>query len=418
MAIIVTGINHKTAPVELREALSFDDEQCIAINEQLIQHRLLKESVVLSTCNRTEIYGVVNDLSQLNGQIPKFLSNLVPESATIPTSAFYQQKDEKTVEQLFRVASSLDSMVLGETQIFGQVKNAYNLASERTATGLILNKLFHAAFRTGKRVRTETRIGEGSVSVASAGIDLAKKIYSDLSEKKVLLVGAGEMALQTLIHLTGQCVKEIYIVNRTFEKAQSLSKQVGGKAIPYHELEDFLMKTDIIIASTSAKESILNKEKVSATMEQRKNRPLLLIDISVPRNIDANVKQVYNAYLYDIDDLQTIVKQNLGFRKNEIPKARKIISEEVTEFMDWYRSLPVLNTIQEIQLHFEQIRKKEIHRKKKYFNEQDWEQMDKFSKSLMKKFLHSPIMRLKSCPETANLCERCTVKKVFGVEDE
>jgi glutamyl-tRNA reductase len=418
MAIIVTGINHKTAPVEIREALSFDEEQCISVNEQLIQHRLLKESVVLSTCNRTEIYGVVNDLSQLNGQIPKFLLNFVPESTAIPSSAFYHQNNEKTVEQLFQVACGLDSLVLGETQIFGQVKNAYSLASEHGATGLILNKLFHYAFHSGKRVRTETRIGEGAISVASVGVDLAKKIYSDLSEKKVLLVGAGEMAKQTVVHLNGQGVKKIYIINRTFKKAQSLSKEVAGKAILYDKLEEFLIKADIVIASTSAKQAILNKKTVSSIMEKRKNRPLLLIDISVPRNIDSNIKQVYNTYLYDIDDLQTIVKQNLGFRKNEISKARKIISEEVNEFMAWYRLLPAHDTIQKIQLHFEQIRKKEIHRNKKYVNEQDWNQMDIFSKSLMKKFLHSPIMRLKSCPETGNLCKRCTVKEVFGVEEE
>ncbi len=418
MSIIVYGLNHKTAPVEIREALSFDDEGCIQVNEQLMTQDWLRESVVLSTCNRTEIYGVIGNHSQLNGELPRFLSRFITGEKILPEDLFYYKKNENAVKQLLSVASSLDSLVIGEVQILGQVKNAYRLAAEQSSTGLILNKLFHCAFRAGKRVRNETRIGAGAISVASVAVDLAKKIFDDFSEKKAVLVGAGEMAAQTVEHLKGQGAKNIDIINRTFKNAKKLAAQLGVNAAPYDRLIDLILRADIVVASTSAKKPILNSTAISTIMEQRKNRPLLLIDIAVPRNVDPDAKQIYNTYLYDIDDLNVIVEQNLGARKNEIPKARKIIDEEVKNFMKWYYTLPARNTIQDIQLHFEQIRKKEIHRNKKYFDESDWEQMEKFSKSLMKKFLHSPIMRLKSCSETENLCESCTVKEVFGVEDE
>ncbi|MDW7680292.1 MAG: glutamyl-tRNA reductase [bacterium] len=417
MALIVSGVNHKTAPVELREKLSFNDDQCKWVDQQLQRSGILKETVVLSTCNRTEVYGVVTDRSQFNGKIPKLLSDVNEIGTDLPGHIFYHKFDDAAVSHLFRVAGGLDSMVLGEAQILGQLKNGYRCAAEAGTTGLLINKLFHHAFRTGKRVRNETRFGEGAVSIGSVAVELAKKIYLDIAEKKVALIGAGEMAAQTAAHLTNYGIRNIFILNRTFDKAIQLARRTGGVALSYDKLESILTAVDIVIASTSAKKPIITREVLLRIMENRKNRPLLIIDISVPRNIDPSVKQVYNTYVYDIDDLKNIVDQNWAVRKKEIPRAEKIINEEQNAFMSWYQSLSSLNTIQQLHLYFEDIRKKELSRNKKYFKQEDWEQMEKFSRSLMKKFLHNPITRLKTCSDEENWCDRCTVKKIFGVED-
>lgn len=417
MALIVTGFNHSTAPVEIREQMTFDEESAQFLNHQLLEDEILQESVVLSTCNRTEIYGVVDNLTELNGQIPACLSKVKLSENHIPAKYFYQKSEQDAVSHLFRVSAGLDSMVVGEAQIFGQVKQAYSRATKSSSTGVVLNRLFHHSFRAGKRVRSETRVGEGSVSVASAGVDLARKIFQDISGKKVVLIGAGEMAVQTLTHLTGHGVKDIYLVNRTREKAQALAETFGGKVVPYSELEFILSETDMVIASTGAQKAIVQPEQIQTIMSYRRSRPLFFIDISVPRNIHPEIKNIYNTYLYNIDDLQAIVNQNLGERRMEIPKAEKIIHEEVKEFLDWYQHRPSLDRIQMLQEHFESIRQKEIQRNQKFFNKEDWEQMDKFSKSLMKKFLHSPYMRLRSCTKSHH-SGHCSIIDIFGLEDK
>lgn len=418
MGLIVSGINHTTAPIEIRERLSFDEELARRANHQLLEKGILQEAAILSTCNRTEIYGAIDDLSVLNGQISHFISEIKLAGNALPETLFYHKNERESIRHLFRVAAGLDSMVVGEAQILGQVKQAYGQATEAGSTGIKLNKLFHHAFRVGKRVRTETRIGQGAVSVASVSVDLAKKIYGDLAGKRLMLIGAGEMAQCILAQLRNYGAKEIFIINRTKLKAEVLADNYGATVIPFDEMEKALAMADMVITSTAAKQAVLTPDIIKKIMAQRKNRPLFLVDISVPRNIQPDVKEMYNVYLYNIDDLQSIVKQNFGNREKEIPKAEQIVAEEVEQFMEWYQSLPSIYTIQQIQEHFEAVRRMEIKRSRKFFKEEDWEQMDKFSKSLMKKFLHSPIMRLKSCPETGNLCERCTVKEVFGLENE
>ncbi|MBD3288182.1 glutamyl-tRNA reductase [candidate division KSB1 bacterium] len=418
MGLIVTGINHTTAPVELREKLCFDEASAKAANQKLIHSNIVEEAVTLSTCNRTEIYGYVHDSAHLNGQLSKFITHFKIRQSNVPENLFYQKEDSDAVNHLFRVAAGLDSMVIGENQILAQVKQAYSLATESCSTGATLNKLFHSSFRTGKRVRTETRIGEGSISVASTAIDLAKKIFQDISGKKILLIGAGEMAIETLSKLNSCGIHETYIINRTMKRAATLAKKFGAKVFPYDEILSALGVSDIVITSTAASDPILTPDMVRNVMGKRKNRPVFLIDISVPRNIHPDVKEIYNAFLYDIDDLQAIVKENIGNRRIEIPKAEKIVTEESKKFMDWLKQKPAIYTIRQIQEHFESIREEELHRNRKYFKEEDWEQMDKFSKTLMKKFLRSPIMRVKSCSDKENLCERCTVKEVLGLESD
>ncbi len=416
MGLIVTGINHTTAPVELREKLSFDQASAKIANQKLIEWNIVEEAVTLSTCNRTEIYGFVSDSSNLNGQLSKFITQFKIQHNDLPEQLFYHKKDHDTVNHLFRVAAGLDSMVIGENQVLAQVKQAYSLATESNTTGSTLNKLFHSAFRTGKRVRAETKIGAGSISVASTAIDLAKKIFQDISGKKILLIGAGEMAVETLSQLNSCGIRQTYIINRTMNRATTLAKKFGAETFPYDKIIPALALSDIVIASTAAPEPIISSEMIRNVMLKRKNRPVFFIDISVPRNIQPGVKKIYNTFLYDIDDLEAIVIENIGNRRIEIPRAESIVNEESNKFMEWLKQKPAIYTIRQIQEHFESIREEEIHRNRKHFKEEDWEQMEKFSKTLMKKFLRSPIMRVKSCSKTDNLCERCTVKDVLGLE--
>lgn len=418
MAIFVSGINHQTAPVEIREKINFSVPEIKEIIQNFISGDMLKEAVVLSTCNRTEIYGIVKDPANLNGYIPRQLSLIKGLKQVLPENIMYQKIDRQAVNHLFRVASGLDSLVVGEAQILGQTKQSYVLATEADSSGSILNKLFHHSFRTAKQVRTETKLGEGSVSIGSVAVNLAQKLYRDFSDKNVVMIGAGEIAQQTIAHLRDSGSKAIFILNRTFEKAQELAKVVNGTALPYKSLQEALIFADVIITSTSASKPILDSDTIKKTMSLRKNKPLFLIDIAVPRNIEPEVKEIYNVFLFNIDDLREVVNLNLNDRKKEIPKAEKIIDLEVNNFMTWYKSLDSIFTIQQLQEHFEILRKHEIKKNMKYFDENDRDNIDKFSKSLLKKILHSPIMRLKACPESGNVCLRCNVKDLFGLEEQ
>jgi|Deesub1362B_J571_1020462.scaffolds.fasta_scaffold04197_2 glutamyl-tRNA reductase len=416
--IILSGLNHKTAPVEIREQLAFSREEAKQALRELLLATPLKEAVLLSTCNRTEIYGVVDDSTPWNGQVPQFLMRLRALDDQNLSRHFYHATDEEAIRHLFRVVSGLDSMVLGEAQILGQVKEAYLWAREAGTTDTQLNKLFHHAFRTGKRVRTETRIGEGSVSVGSVAVDLARKIFGEFRQKTILVMGAGEMAQQTLTHLSQAGGQQILVTNRTRKKAEDLAGIFAGTVISWEKRHSGMEQADVIIVSTGAKRPIVTREQIRNIMARRKNRPLFLIDISVPRNVEAATKDLYNVYLYDIDDLQNVISHNLAERQKEIPKAEKIIEEELQEFLKWFDSIPAIQLIQQLQEHFERIRQQEVKRYRKYFMKEDWEQVDRFSRSLLKKFLHSPIVRLRTCPDQSKLCSGCTVKDVFGLEVE
>ncbi len=418
MAIIVYGINHSTAPVEIREKLSFSEPIAKATIKHLVSKKILKEAVLLSTCNRTEVYGVVEDRANLNGQISRQFQLVKNIQENISEELFYQKNEQNAVSHLFRVASSLDSMIVGDAQILGQTKQAYIWATEAETSDSLLNRLFHSAFRTAKRVRSETKIGEGSTSVGLVAVNLAQKLFRDFVGKKVVLVGAGKMGQQVIRQLSNFDSLEIFILNRTPAKAEELANRVNGQALPFDQLHRALIDADIVITSTSASQPVLTPVTVKNAMLRRKNRPLFFIDIAVPRNIDPRIKEIYNTYLFDIDDLQNIVKKNMGKRKKEIPKAEKILAEEVDRFMQWYRSRNTIYTIRQLQEHFDSLRKEEIRRSKKHFKDEELADIDKFSKSLMKKFLHSPIMRLKTCPETEVVCRRCTIKEVFGLENE
>ncbi len=412
MGFILSGLNHQTAPVEIREQFSFTPSAATAAEEKLLTSGILKEAVLLSTCNRTEIYGITSDHENLNGQIVDSLASLKAIPSGNIHNFFYQKHDTEAVRHLFRVVSGLDSMVLGEAQILGQVKEAYIRANESGHTGTHLNKLFHHAFRTGKRVRTETKIGQGAVSVGSVAVDLSRKIFRDFRDKTVVVLGAGEMAFQTLQHLAAAGA------DRTQARAEELAAKVNGQVFPYSRLVDGLLLADTVIVSTGAQKVIWNADFFHEIMALRKNRPLFVIDITVPRNVDPRAREIYNLFLYDIDDLQKVISRNLAERQREIPKAAAIVEEETAEFSKWYESIPAIELIQLLMEHFESIRQSEVKRYRKYFAREDWEQLDKFSSSLLKKFLHNPIVRLRTCPERDDLCTRCSLKEFFGLEVE
>lgn len=417
--IILTGLNHKTTPVEIREKLAFDDDGCRRLLSQLHNNEGIHEAAVLSTCNRTELY-VVCERSKpwRNGGLAGVLTDFAACPYEQFDHFFYKAQNEEAVEHLCRVAAGIDSLVIGEDQILGQVRHAYTIAVSEKRAGTLLHRIFHQAFRVGKRSRSETKIGSGTASIGSVAVDLAGKIFSNLSDKNVLLIGAGEIAQVTLMNLKSGGIRHLYITNRTYSKAAELAREFGGLAVPFDRLEEALGKADVVIGSTASKNAIISSNTIKNAMLKRRNRPLFLIDIAVPGDIDRSAKDLYNVFLYDIDDLKQIVDHNLKLREREIPLVEKIIAEELDNFRTWQKSNAVLPTIKELQVHIENIRKREVERNQKFFLQEDWEQIDKFSKSLLQKILHSPMVRLHACRDTQEICGRCTIREVFGLDED
>ncbi len=396
--ITVVGMNHKTAPVELREKLSFQESQLPLSFEKIREINGIKESAILSTCNRVEVYSVFKAQTSNMEDICAFLSNFhnVPLEAFKP--CIYEFSDDRAVRHIFRVASSLDSMVVGEPQILGQFKDAYGFAAQHKATGIILNRLFHKAFSVAKRVRTETRIANSAVSISFAAVELAKKIFDDLSACRVLLIGAGEMCELAAKHFINAGIYEIYVTNRTFSRAITLAEDFGGEAVPFEDYGHLFEKVDIILSSTGAPEPIVTADIVARAMKRRKNRPMFFIDIAVPRDIDEKVHDLSNVYLYDIDDLKEVVTSNQQEREKEAKKAEKIIEEEVAHFIQWMDNLEVVPTIRQLREHADHIRKAELQKtltKMKNLSDKDRQAIERLTQSIVNKLLHGPSVLLK-----------------------
>jgi len=329
MDVAIIGVNHHTAPVEMRERLAFDPG---ALNEplrRLLGARPVSEALILSTCNRVEIALAADAPQEALGSAADFIAAHGSLELGELEEHLYTYLSRDAVRHVFRVASSLDSMVLGEPQILGQVKEAYRRACQAHACGAVLNKFMHRAFRVAKRVRTETRIGDNAVSVSYAAVELARKIFDDLSEKTVLLIGAGEMAELALRHLIDQGVERVIITNRTHENAVSLAAQYRGRAVRYAEFPHYLADADIVLSSTGSSAYIVTAGEVAGIIRRRRNRPMFFIDIAVPRDIDPEVNALGNTYLYNIDDLQKVVDENLDERRAEARKAEDIVEDEV-----------------------------------------------------------------------------------------
>jgi len=350
MEIVLVGLNHRTAPVEVRERVSFTAEQARRASEELRSKGILEETLVLSTCNRSEVYGVPPETSRESAPgLSTFLSEFHSVRLDVLGTSLYHHYDREAVRHLFRVAAGLDSMMLGEAEILGQVREAYRLAHEQGATGPVLNRLFQSALEVGKRVRAETELGARPMSVASAGVKLAERIFGKLHDRCALILGAGTVSEQVIAQLRDRGIARLFVMNRSKERADGLAKQYGGEVLPWGEWERALPMPDVIVSSVAAEEPVLRREIVERAMERRSNRSVFLMDLGLPRNVDATVGKLYNVYVYNMDDLTDIVAQNRQARENEIPKADSIVEEQVGKFLSWQAGVELVGLVDELR---------------------------------------------------------------------
>ena len=396
--LILVGVNHKTTPVEIREKLAFTQVKIEASLSQLVSSPEIIENIILSTCNRVEIYARVENTNRGIQLLQDFICDYHGISRGNLDQYFYSYCDNQAVEHLFRVSSSLDSMVLGEAQILGQVKDAYSTARSFSSTGMVLNQLFEKAFNVAKKVREETGISERGVSISSAAVELAKKIFEDLENHSVMLVGTGEMAELAAKHLISYGVKTVFVASRTYERAAALAKSLNGCALDFESFKEEMHRADIIITSTAAPTFIVNEEMISTAIQKRKNKPIFLIDIAVPRDITPEVNELENVYLYDIDDLQNVVNANMEERQKEAESAMEIINQEVTKFNYWFSTLDAIPTIVEMRNRAEDMRAFEVDKTLKnmeHLSSDDKEAINQLTQSLVNKILHKPTINLK-----------------------
>jgi glutamyl-tRNA reductase len=396
--LVLVGVNHKTTPVEIREKLAFNQAKLEASLEELVSSPEIIENIILSTCNRVEIYARVENTDRGIQLLQDFICDYHSISRGNLDQYFYSFCDNQAVEHLFRVSSSLDSMVLGEAQILGQVKDAYSTARSFSSTGMVLNQLFEKAFNVAKKVREETGISERGVSISSAAVELAKKIFEDLENHSVMLVGTGEMAELAAKHLISYGVKTVYVASRTYERAAALAQTLNGCALDFEAFKEEMHKADIIITSTAAPTFIIQKEMMEKAIQKRKNKPIFLIDIAVPRDIAPEVNELENVYLYDIDDLQNVVNANMEERQKEAENAMDIIKHEVTKFNNWFSTLDAVPTIVEMRNRAEGMRKIEVEKNLKnmvHLSTNDKESIHLLTQSIVNKILHKPTINLK-----------------------
>jgi glutamyl-tRNA reductase len=368
MSIILIGVNHKTAPVEVRERLAFDDAACAAGLRTLVDGEVVREGLIVSTWNRVEILGATaNDQADFGaGRVTNFLDTSGNLPAGFLNDHLYRHTDEEAVRHLFRVASSLDSMVVGEPQVLGQVRHAYSLAVEAGTAGRILNRLVHHTFRVAKRVRTETGIAASAVSISYMAVELGKKIFDSLKGCTVMLIGAGEMAELSAKHLVNAGATRVLIANRTEEAARQLANQIGAATpVPFDQLDDFLHDADLVICSTGAPEYVLTEAHMRKVIPRRRKRPTCLIDISVPRNIDPAVSKVPNVFLFDIDDLEHVISSNIREREREAERAELIVQSEVMQFQQSLRLMDVGPSIGAMREKFQEVARAELARQRK-----------------------------------------------------
>jgi glutamyl-tRNA reductase len=421
MGLLLVGLSHRTAPVDLRERVDFSRGDVGAAVSALASRVESHEGVIVSTCNRVEIYTEAQRGEQELDQIAAFVSEFhdVPRDAL--DRYLYARTDGEAARHLFRVAAGLDSLVVGEPQILGQVKDAYEVATEKQVTGGALNKLFHAAFAAAKRVRTETGLAEGAVSVSYAAISLAKKIFGRFDGLHVLILGAGEMAALTATHLKGQHVRSLTVSSRTLATAQALAVEVGGTAVPWSDMPAALATADIVVTATGATEPVLTGERIAGVMRHRQHRPLFLIDIAVPRDVEPSASNIEQVFLYNIDDLETIVNENLARRSAELHKAEAIISEEVDKFVGWLRSRTAVPTVVALRQRFETIRQAELKRlepKMASLTPDARARVDEITRLIVEKLLLTPTEQLKAGDEQMVSAYSEALCRLFSLEGQ
>jgi len=400
MQLLLIGISHRTAPVELRERVDFQVRGVAGALRALAERGSAREAVVVSTCNRAELYVACDEAAATRQDVVRFVSeyNGVPAAEVAPH--IYEVVDLEVARHLFRVAAGLDSLVMGEPQILGQVKDAHTVASDTQTVGPVLNRLFHTSFAVGKRVRSETGVGSGAVSISYAAVALARKIFGDLNSRSVAVIGAGEMGKLTALHMKAQSVQHITIVSRTMAHAARTAEAIGGaSAAPWEELDAVLSASDIVITATGAAAPILTKAHIEAVMRPRRNRPLFIIDIAMPRDVEAQAGEIEQVFLYNIDDLQSTVRENMARRASEVSRAESIVRDEVDKFGVWFRSRGVIPTVVALRERFEAIRRAELERlqfKLSTLPPDARARVDEITHLIVEKLLLTPTEQLKS----------------------
>jgi glutamyl-tRNA reductase len=396
-SIVLLGVNHKKTPLEIREKLALTGGYAEPL-ERLRELAGLKESYLLSTCNRVEVLFICQDPERMRREVLDllFAGKVSREEVA---GCFYVYENEEAIRHLFMVSSSLDSMNVGESQILGQLKEAFRHAAKQRTSGQVLNKLLHKSFSVAKRVRTETRIGANAVSISYAAVELGRKIFGDLQGKRVMLIGAGEMAELAAEHLVGQGIQEVVVANRTLERAMKLAVRFKGRAVGLDEVAEQLLHVDILISSTGAEGLVLFKQDIAPLMPRRRNRPLFFIDIAVPRDLDPKINTLENVYLYDIDDLHNVVEMNREQRDKEAVKARRIVEEETLKFQRWLDGMEVTPTIVDLRAAAESICQAELAKTLPRLNGISTEErkcIERMAASIAGKMLHHPMQYLKT----------------------
>ena len=415
-------MNHETAPVELRELFVLADNTVDAVMNEIRAIKDIKESLMLSTCNRFELLLTTEKGDDTKESVIALLSRLGGISRQELEPTLYVYENHEAIRHIFRVGASLDSMVVGEPQILGQVKDAYRTAVKHKSSSVILNRLMHKTFSLAKKIRTETDIADSPVSISFAAVELAKKIFGDLKGKKALLIGAGEMAELAATYLLSNQIDQLLIANRTFTKAVDLAEQFRGTAVSFDEIAQQLQEVDIVITSTASSEPVISERQVKETMRPRKNRPLFFIDIAVPRDVEPHVNRIENVFLYDIDDLKGMVDSNIDKRKKEAVKAERMVDQEVIKFTSWLNTLKVVPTIVALQDKCEKIRQIEL---KKTLSSLDGlsdsqkKDLEGLTLSITRKILNNPILFLKRKQErdSQNLYLDVT-RKLFDLDSD
>lgn len=422
MFILAAGINYRTAPVEIREKFTFTKDEVPEVLKQLRMMNSIMECSLVATCNRTEFYLIVDHIHCGEQNLTMFLQ----EHFKIDRSEFkkyvYFHSGEDAVKHLFKVTCGLDSMVLGETQILGQVRDAYEVALEENTIGTILKQLLPHAICVGKRCHTETDIGKNAVSISYAAIELAKKIFGQLDEKRVLIIGAGKMSELTAKHLNSSGVEQVYVVNRTFARAQELAEKFNGIAVEWEKIEDSLAEVDIVVSSTGATDFVLNKPIMQRVMVRRKYRPIFMIDIAVPRDLDPEINDVDGVFLYDIDELEDVVEANKKLREQEITTIDIIINQELYNFGAWLSTLEVIPLIKAMKHKTDEIydnTMESLYNKLPHLSEREKKVIRKHTKSIINQILKAPITHAKELAGTSYSKEQIElIAEIFGLREE
>lgn len=418
MNLIGISINHRTATVELRESLSLSNSEIVELIS-ILKQSLLKEGLVISTCNRTEIFGVASSQNISFDDLITALLNFKKVDG-LNSESFEKYKSVKVIEHLFSLVAGIDSMLIGDNQIFKQVKDAYQIADEQNFIGFYFKKIMDYSLHLGKRVITETAISEGAVTVSFAAVQLIEKIFSNLSKKSALVIGTGETGEIAAKHLRDRGVARLALTNRTFEKAERLAKELNTAVFPFDNFKDHLYKFDIIVSATGSQDFILSKSDIEKTIKKRNYESLVIVDIAVPRDVDPQCKNIENVFYNDIDSLNIIVEQNLQRRRNEIPKVEKIISEELNNFSDWFNSLQVSPIIKALRDKFEAIRAEEVQNNINRFSSEDKEKLEIVTKKIINKILHNPTVELKkfvndNSTQDLNRMKLSVIQELFGI---